>query len=180
MKLSKKTKKAGALAGILMIVIVLLSVFLPGFLKPTVAVVNFPKEHLFVDETILLKTNETNETVDVTCIIYLTNIWEKLSEELKATAYVIETENNFAISEAEVDIGFIGEDATTKVKIPVTLSNNSYKIKVLLFEDGKLVIKGEIIIHAATLYSWEDIEHGVHEKQEWRLYNSGISYFQVH
>lgn len=177
MALSKKTKKAGALTGILLILIVVLGAFLPGLLEP-VSGVSYPNEHLFVDETILLKTDETNDTVSVTCILHLTNIWEKESYELKAIAYVIETENNFAISETEIDIGIIKSDSTTKVDIPVVFSNNSYKVKVLLFEKDKLVIRGELIISAYPIYSWEEIRR---EKidQEWYLYNSYTEFKQI-
>lgn len=179
MKLTKKTKKAGALTGILTVVIAMFCVFLPGLLEPTMALPAFPDEHLFVDETVLLKTDETNDTVNVTCILYITNIWEKISDELKVIAYVIETENNFAISETEVEIGLVEADATAKVDIPVVLSNNSYKVKVLLFENGKLVIRGELIISAYPIYSWEDIERGKVEHQEWHVTNSATDFYQI-
>jgi len=177
MTISKKTKKAGALTGILVIIIVIFGTFLPGLLEP-VAGVSFPDEHLFVDETILLKTNETNDTVSVTCILFLTNIWSKESDDLKAIAYVVETENNFAVSETEVDIGKVESDSTIKVDIPVVFSNNSYKVKVLLFEKGKLVIKGELIIRAYPIYSWEEIKR---EKiqQEWHLFNDYTEFAQI-
>ena len=148
-------------------------------LGPTIALPNYPDEHLFVDETVLLKTDETNDTVNVTCILFLTNIWEKNSEELKGIAYVIETENNFAISETEVEIGVVEADATTKIDIPVILSNNSYKVKVLLFENGKLVIKGKLTISAYPIYSWEEIKRGDVEHQEWYVKNSEIDFYQI-
>ena len=160
-----------------MIIIVIFGTFLPGLLEP-VAGVSFPDEHLFVDETILLKTNETNDTVSVICILFLTNIWSKESDDLKAIAYVVETENNFAVSETEIDIGKVESDSTKKVDIPVVFSNNSYKVKVLLFEKGKLVIKGELTIRAYPIYSWEEIKR---EKidQVWYLYNDFTEFAQV-
>ena len=179
MKLSKKTKKAGALTGILVIIIVMLGIFLPGLLEPTVAVTAFPVEHLFVDTTYLLKTDETNDTVNVTCDLYLTNIWEKESGEIKAIAYIIEIKNNFAIFKTDVEIGLINADSTAEIEIPVVLSNNSYKVDVLLFEDGKLVIKGELTISAHPIYSWEDIERGKVEEQEWYVYNSATDFYQI-
>ena len=129
----KNKKKAGALVGLIFTSIVVFSVILTGMFESTIAVKTYPDQHLFVDQTILLKTNETNETVDIICILYLTNIWEKESGELKGAAYVIETENNFAISETEIEIGLIKADSTTKIEIPIVLSNNSYKVKVLLY-----------------------------------------------
>ena len=179
MNMSKKTKKAGAVIGFLVVFIIILGMFLPGILEPTVADITYPDEHLFVDETVLLKTDETNDTVNVTCNLFITNIWKKESSEMKAIAYVIETQNNFAVFEKEVEIGIIDSDSTEKVEIPVMLSNNSYKVKVLLFENGKLVIKGELTISAYPIYSWLDIEHGKVEHQEWRLHNSMTEFYQV-
>lgn len=72
-------------------------IFLPGLLETPIAGISFPDEHLLVDKTYLLKTDETNDAVNVTCNLCLTNIWEKESGEIKAVAYVIETENNFAV-----------------------------------------------------------------------------------
>lgn len=179
MELTKKTKKAGALTGILVIIIVMLGAFLPGLLEPSIAETAFPDEHLFVDTTYLLKTDETNDTVNVTCTLYLTNIWEKESGEIKAIAYVIETENNFALFKTNVTIGLINADSTAEVEIPIVLSNNSYKVDVLLFEDGKLVIKGELTISARPIYSWEDIERGKVAKQKWDVYNAVTEFHQI-
>lgn len=179
MKMSKKTKKAGALAGILVIVIVMLGTFLPGLLETPVAGISFPDEHLFVDKTYLLKTDETNDTVNVTCNLYLTNIWEKESGEIKAVSYVIETENNFAVFKTSVEIGLIDADSTAEIEIPVVLSNNSYKVDVLLFEDGKLVITGELTISARPIYSWEDIKRGKADEQEWYVYNAATEFHQI-
>ena len=170
-------KKAGAVIGMLVIFVVMLGIFLPGILKSTVADISFPDEHLFVDETILLKTDETNDTVNVTCDLYLTNIWEKESGEIKAITYVIENENNFAVFKTNVTIGLIEADSTAEVEIPAVLSNNSYKVNVLLFEDGKLVITGELTISAHPIYSWEDIERG--KVQIWNVYNARTEFHQI-
>ena len=178
MTISKKTKKAGAIVGTMAVFLVILGLFLPGLLEPTVADPIYPDEHLFVDETILLKTDETNDTVSVTCILHITNEWEKGSGEIKAIAYVIETKNNFAISETEVEIGEIKADSTAKVDIPLVLSNSSYKIKVLLFENEKLVIRGELMIRAYPKYTWEEIAR-YNFSQEWELSNSYVDFSMV-
>jgi len=179
MKINKKTKKAGMLvAGLSIIIIVAaVGVFANGMLKSSVAQPDFPNDHLFVDATYLLKTDETNDTVNVTCTLYLSNIWEKESGEIKAIAYVIETSNNFAVYKNTVEIGRIEANSTAEIEIPVVLSNNSYKVEILLFEDGKLVIKGELTIRAYPLYSWEDITHGA--KQVWILSNSASKFCTI-
>lgn len=184
MNISKKTKKAGIFATTLsVIMIVLIGVFLSGMLKPSLAQPQYPKDHLFVDATYLLKTDETNDSVDITCNLYLTNIWEKESGEIKAVAYVIETSNNFAVFKNTVEIGVIGANQTAEIEIPVVLSNNSYKVEILIFENGKLVIKGVLTISAHPVYVWRDIDRGKGEKElvleGWSVVNTKQDFYQV-
>ena len=190
MKLNKKTKKASALiVTTSAVAIVIFGMLSTMMVEPIVAEPQYPSDHLFVDETILLKTNETNESVDITCNLFLTNIWEKESGEIKAIAYVIEADNNFAVYEETVEIGEIGANSTAKIEIPVVLSNNSYKIKILLFEDDLLVIKGTLIITASPIYTWRDVEHvradgsktiiNVQQLEGWNLYNSKSDFVQI-
>jgi len=175
-----KSKKAGAFISFIIIILTIILVVFSGVFQSTIATKIYPSEHLFIDETILLKTNETNKTVDINCILYLTNIWEKNSGKINAAAYVIETNNNFAISENEIKIGIIKENSTTKIVLPVVLSNSSYKVKVLLFENEKLVIKGELLISAYPIYSWEDISHGRVKNQVWNVNNYDMYFEQIH
>ena len=71
MVISKKTKKAGMFVATLSIVIIVLfGVFETGLLDIITAQTTFPHEHLFVDATYLLKTDETNDTVNVSCNLY--------------------------------------------------------------------------------------------------------------
>lgn len=171
MELSSKTKKAGVLIGIMSIAIVIVGIFLPALLKPSAAETIYPNEHLFVDATYLLKTEETNDTVNITCDLYMTNIWDKKSGKIKAIAYVIETKNNFAVFETEVEVGLINADSTSKIGIPVVLSNSSYKVDVLIFENEKLVLKGVLTIRARPIYSWEYLRaNGI--SQQWELDSS--------
>lgn len=179
MEMSKKTKKAGMfVAALSIIIIVLFGVFGTGVLKISTAQTVFPKEHLFADATYLLKTDETNDTVNVTCTLYLTNIWEKESGEIKVIAYVIETSNNLAVYKNMVEIGEIPADSTAEIEIPVVLSNNSYKVDILIFENGKLVLKGKLTINAYPVYSWDEIVHGA--RQEWRISNTLCKFKQIH
>ena len=177
MSISLKTKKAGVIIGVMSIAIIVLGVFLPTLLKPSVAETIYPNEHLFVDKTFLLKTDEKNFTVNLTCDIYLTNIWDKESGDIKAIAYVIETENNFATYKNEVKVGKITKESTTEVDIPIILSNNSYKVEILFFENEKLVLSGELTISAYPRYTWEEIEHG--NIQQWGLYNSETKFVKI-
>ena len=178
MNITKQTKKAGAsLAGIIIIIIVFAGLFASGILE-TKAEEVYPEEHLFVDATYLLKTNETNNSVNVTCTLYLTNIWKKESGTIKTTAYVIETSDNLAVYKNTVTTGEIAADSTTEIELPLVLSNNSYKVEILIFENDKLVIKGVITISAYPIYSWNDVMHGA--EQEWRIMNDGYNFENIH
>jgi hypothetical protein len=59
--------------------------------------------------------------------------------------YVAST-NNFAVYKTRVEIGVINADSTNEVEIPVVLSNSSYKVEILLFENDKIVTKGKITL----------------------------------
>jgi hypothetical protein len=175
MESTQKKKKAGILIALCVIgILVVTGVFASGILSPQTSI-QYPVEHLFVDATYLLKTSETNETVNVTCTPYLTNIWKKASGEIKTTVYVIETSDNLAVYKNTVDIGEIKADSTAEIEIPIILSNSSYKVEILIFENNKLMIKGVITISAYPIYSWDEIIHGIH--QQWQVNNSG-SYFE--
>ena len=179
MKMKMKTKKAGALiATLLTLVIILASLYSTGMFQPSMAKQYFPNEHLFVDTTYLLKTGETNDTVNVTCTPYITNIWDKESGEIKIIVYVIETKDNLAVYKNTVEIGTIATNSTAEIEIPVVLSNNSYKVDVLIFENGKLVIKGTLTISAQPIYTWDDINH--YQKLEWQVSNSLSDFVQIH
>ena len=172
MNMNKKTKKAGMTAGTIIgvTIVIIAALGLTGFFEPTIAEPFYPDEHLFVDATYLLKTDETNISVDIACTLYLTNIWDKKSGDIKATAYVIESDKNFAVYKGTVEIGKISADSTGEVEIPIVLSNNSYKVEILLFEDSKLVIKGELTIRSYPVYVWKEVEHDDGVRQEQVLY----------
>jgi len=192
MTMSRKTKKAGALVtAVLITMIVLAGVFSSGMFKesfiaqshPVENEPDFPNEHLFIDATFLLKTNETNESVNITTNIYLTNIWEKESGEIKAIAYVIESSNNFAVYKNTVEIGIINANSTAEIEIPIVLSNSSYKVEILLFEKEKLVIKGTLTINAYPVYTWDDVDHSPGQKVQrlkgWTVVNTYSKFEQI-
>ena len=179
MNMSKKTKKAGiVIATLTTVIIILVGAFGTGILNLGTAQPDLPDKHLFVDATYLLKTDETNDTVNVTCNLYLTNTWEQESGDIKVTAYVIETTNNLAVYKNTVEIGKIAADSTAEIELPIVLSNNTYKVDILIFEDGKLVIEGKLTISAYPVYTWDEISHRA--KQVWLVANAAEEYVQIH
>lgn len=177
MKISKKTKKAGMfVATASVIIIVLFSVFATGLLQPTKAKPNFPADHLFVEEIYLLKTGETNTTVNVTCIPYLTNIWEKESGEIKIIVYVVQTSNKVAEWRNAVEIGEISANSTAEIEVPIVLSENTYKVDMLIFENGKLVLKGSLSIKAYQTHVYGD---DLMKDYDWNIENEYAGFHRV-
>jgi hypothetical protein len=176
MKINPKTKKAGIFAGSLFVIMIaVFSVFATGIFEPSSAEPQLPEEHLFVEEIYLLKTEETNETVSVTCTPYLTNIWDEESGDIKIIAYVVKKSNNIADCKNTVEIGKISADSTAELEVPIVLSGDTYKVDMLIFEDGKLVLKGSLTIKAVvqleTFYEYDDcgVEIGKEESASWKL-----------
>jgi len=178
MNLSKKTKKAGVILGIFTVAIIMMGMFLPGFLEPSIAKPVYPREHLFVDATYLLVTEETNDSVCITCDLYLTNIWEKESGEINVVAYVIEQSKNFAVYKSKIDVGVIKANSTAEIEIPVVLENSSYKVEILLFENDKLVTKGKISIRTKQKYPPGYLS--VDKMQQWDVINEGDYFENIH
>lgn len=177
MKNQKQYKKAIQIIAII-VSIAFIVITLNFFIHP-VETMEQPlvNEHLFVDATYLLKTDETNNSVNVSCTLYLTNLWEKESGIIKATVYVIEDVNNLAVYKNNVSIGEIGGDSTAEIEIPVILSNSSYKIEILIFENEKLIIKGVVTISAYPIYVWDEITHS--QRQEWTVSNTAQKFENI-
>ncbi|MEF8879446.1 MAG: hypothetical protein V5A64_03530 [Candidatus Thermoplasmatota archaeon] len=192
MSLSKKTKKAGML---LLTAVVIVSIFAGMmeaglFTKTVKPTPTYPTDHLDVDASYLLKTDETNESVNVSCDLFLTNIWEKKSGEIKATAYVSEQNTNFAVYKTTVEFGVIDANSTKELNIPVKLSDSSYKVEILLFENDKLVKKIKLSIKSYRNYYYDSqgnmtIEKGrsmdnIEEDGQWSITNEKTEIESIH
>ena len=173
MEIKTKTKKAGVLLTVISAAAIILGgLFVSGVFGSDIV------DHLFVDATYLLKTGETNESVNVTCTLYLTNLWKKESGTIKTIAYVMETSDNLAVFKNTSTIGKIMADSTDEIELPLVLSNNSYKVDILVFENEKLVTKGVVTISAYSRIIYDEFSH--EEKQVWDISSYAEGFQQVH
>jgi len=174
MEIKTKTKKAGVLLTVISAAAIILGgLFVSGVFGSEEVV-----DHLFVDATYLLKTSETNASVNVTCTLYLTNLWTKESGTIKTIAYVMETSDNLAVFKNTATIGKIMADSTDEIELPLVLSNNSYKVDILVFENEKLVTKGVVTISAYSRIIYDEFSHK--EKQVWDISSTAEGFQQVH
>jgi hypothetical protein len=156
MEISKKTKKAGVLAATLTVIaIISTGALLAMTEEPISAGPVFPTDHLSIDASFLLKTGETNDSVNVSCELFMTNLWEKESGDIKAIAYVSEQSTNFAVFKSTVLVGPVKANSTKEINIPVEFSDNSYKVEILFFENDKLVLKATLSITSYLNYYWD-------------------------
>ncbi|MEA2053664.1 MAG: hypothetical protein U9O96_00880 [Candidatus Thermoplasmatota archaeon] len=100
------------------------------------------ENRLSVDAMYLMKSGEGNEKVNVSAIIYLTNV-DAGSGDVKIVTYLMERWKGIATDKKEVEIGKLKKDKTTEVEIGMQMGNTSYDLEVLIFEDDLLKIKGQ-------------------------------------
>ena len=150
----------------------------------------YPIDHLSIDASFLLKTGETNESVNVSCDLFMTNIWEKESGEIKATAYVSEQSSNLAVFKNTVEFGVIDANSTKELNIPVEFSDNNYKVEILIFENNKLVKKVTLSITSyQNFYYGEEGEmvinlgrtaHDVDIDGQWSVKSGSPQIYNIH
>lgn len=123
-----------------------LFISLSGYINQSGTARTTPKDNILrIDERYLYKESETNDSVNVSCILYLTNLWN-VSGEVKMIAYVMNKEG-MADYRAEVGVGRIDRNKTVEVKIPLVIKEDNNRIEILIFEDDLLVLKGYINIY---------------------------------
>ena len=186
MPIIRKKKKALTMLGaVLCISLFLGGAMLSGIFEKTVILAkemppddpDFPIDHLFVESTYLLKTGETDDTVNITCTPYLTNIWEKESGEIKIIVYVVKSSNNLADYKSTLEYGVISANSTAELEVPIKLFADTYKVDMLIFEDDLLVLKGCVTIQAKQKFYYDG--HGAVIGQDWDVSNSIAPYVRL-
>ena len=117
------------------------------------------ENELSVDAMYLLKKGESEEGINASAIIYLTNVGSE-SGNIKITVYLMERWKGVAIDKKEMEIGKIAKDKTKEIELNMEMGNKSYEIEVLVFEDDLLKIKGGgavriIHYHAENKAYWD-------------------------
>ncbi len=133
---SKKPKNWMKYVAIVAVIIIIVASLLAiSFEKKT------EKNELSVDAMYLLREGDGGEVINVSAIIYLTNVGGE-SGSIKIIAYLMERWKGVAVDRKEMDIGKIDADKTKEIVLPMEMGNKSYEIEVLVFEDDLLKIKG--------------------------------------
>ncbi|HEX17591.1 MAG TPA: hypothetical protein ENG60_04200 [Thermoplasmatales archaeon] len=131
------------------------------------------ENELHIEGYYLMKESATNESLNITCMLYLTNRWRE-SGYIYIVAYVM---NWDGLSEyrAEEKIGEIGANKTREIGLPLVLRRDSRKIDILIFEDGLLKMRGHIYLKI----SYEPYPLVNESKERWRCSISASEFSQV-
>lgn len=129
------------------------------------------KNSLSVDAMYLLKKEEGEEEINVSAIIYLTNI-NSVSGNVRIIAYLTEYGREIALYKKEVMVGKLPKDKTTEIEFEMSIENGSYSLQILVFEDNLLKIKGG---------GWINVyRNSRDEKYGWDISVQDVIFHEIH
>lgn len=102
---------------------------------------------LFVDEVYFIgrETERTDMAIDVE--VWLTNEGKGTVETVSVNVFAVETDSNLARANASMNIGEMKGKRSSKAIMSMEVPlNDTYRIEVLVFKDGKLTITGSGIL----------------------------------
>ena len=158
MKHPGRYKKYGNIKYVTVIAVIII-IIAAGVLSSYVCLHNAKnKNHLSVDAMYLVKNGESDDKINVSATLYLTNVGAK-SGDIKIVTYIMERWKGIAIDKKEINVGKLEKDKTSEVELNMQIGNGSYDIEVLVFEDDLLKIKGQGGITTTMVY---DANEGIH------------------
>ncbi|MCK5772344.1 MAG: hypothetical protein KAH57_01015 [Thermoplasmata archaeon] len=98
---------------------------------------------LEVDE-VYFSTKELGGTdTDLEILVFITNEGDDDVSRVEIRAFAVETDSNIARDEARVELSGLKAETSLEGKLYITVPNNdTYRIELLIFEEGKLSIRG--------------------------------------
>jgi len=151
----------------------ILFIVIIGIIASTAFIYSLSKKEnsLSVDAMYLLKNDEGKDEINISGIIYLTNI-RAVSGSVKIIAYLTERWNGIALYKKEVEVGRLSKDKTTEIEFEMSIKNGSYSLEILVFEDDLLRIKGG---------GWIQVYHEMKdEAYTWRISVQDVMFYEIH
>lgn len=107
---------------------------------------------LYVDEVFFVVSGSSvssgspKVTIDVTT--FITNKGTSDAQDVEIIAFVVDEDSNLAMDKETFVVGSIQKDKTKTSEFSLTMPNNdSYVIKLIILESGKIAVKGSGTIH---------------------------------
>jgi hypothetical protein len=111
----------------------------------TSAPANEPKNeaYLQIDEVFFLLEGTGSDKVTIGVTAFITNIGSEDAENVEIVAFVIEKHSNLALDKNTFSAGSIPKEKTKMAEFSLTMPDgDSYTIKLILMENGKISIRG--------------------------------------
>jgi len=107
--------------------------------------------YIEVEEVFFLMTDQDNDTTTMDIDVFITNHWEEDLSDVTVRAFAVEEDSNLARDEASVELGALGGQKTIEGNLTITLPNDeSYRVELLVFKEGKLAIRGSGDVNLRT------------------------------
>jgi hypothetical protein len=100
---------------------------------------------LYVDEVffVLSGSNAATEKVTIDVTTFITNKGTADAKDVQIIAFVIDTDSNLGLDKSTFSVGEIPKEKTKASEFSLTMPNNeSYNIRLIIQESGKIAIKG--------------------------------------
>lgn len=96
-----------------------------------------------VEEVYFVMTDQTQLYTNMDILVFITNDGKTDLSDVTVRAFAVETDSNLARDEAVKVMGELKGQTTIEGKLTIKLPNNdTYRVELLVFKDGKLTIRG--------------------------------------
>jgi len=118
-----------------------------------------PPSQLYVEEVYFVMTDQNEETTYMDIMVFVTNNGDKSLSDVKVRAFAVEIDSNLARDENEKSMGEVKGQTTVEGTLNIALPNNdSYRVELLVFKEGKLSIRGSGTVNLKGVGTASDYE----------------------
>lgn len=143
-------------------------------------IVIWPEETVSTDlevDEVYFSTKELGGTdTDLEILVFITNEGDDDVSKVEIRAFAVETDSNIARDEARAELSGLKAKTSKEGKLYITVPNNdTYRIELLIFEEGKLSIRGSGTVDLTGVGSASDYrtESGIEDDGAYGMLDEG-------
>jgi hypothetical protein len=88
-------------------------------------------------------TDSSSSSKDVTMSAFITNTGKEDAANVEVRTFAIDSDTNLGVDSNQVSLGLLPKETTGEAMLKLTVpEGNSYRIELLVFESGKIVVRG--------------------------------------
>ena len=132
-----------AVAAVTAILFLIIGMILSSAILSAPAEEQEKRAYLQIDEVFFLLAGSSSDMVAIEVTAFITNRGTVDAENVEIVAFVIEKRSNLALDKTTHSVGSIPKDKTGMADFSLNMpDDDSYTIKLILMENGKMSIKG--------------------------------------